>query len=59
MSVVGPSYGKKIEIAKFKTPENYISGKRRDYHPGPQDRVFNYWFTRIELVSLKFVILIK
>ena len=42
MGVVGPSYGEKIEIGKFKTPLNYISGSKRDYHPGPRNREFNY-----------------
>ena len=42
MAVVGPCYGEKIEIGKFRTPANYISGTRREYTPGPKNREMNY-----------------
>ena len=42
MTIVGPTYGEKIKIGTFKAPSNYISGSRRDYHPGPKNREFNY-----------------
>ena len=42
MPVAGANYGSRIEIAKFRTPKNYISGSRRRYAPGPEDRETNY-----------------
>ena len=42
MPVAGANYGSRIEIASFRTPKNYISGSRRKYSPGPEDREQNY-----------------
>ena len=42
MPIVGANYGSRIEIAKFKTPKNYISQSRRKYHPGPENKSTNY-----------------
>jgi hypothetical protein len=42
MPVVGMNYGSRVEIGKFRTPKNYISGSRRQYSPGTKDREVNY-----------------
>ena len=42
MPIAGANYGSRIEIAKFRTPKNYISNSRRKYAPGPEDREYNY-----------------
>jgi hypothetical protein len=42
MPIVGPNFGGKFEIGRFRTPKKYIAGSRRGYHPGPQGREQNY-----------------
>ena len=42
MPIAGVNYGGMVEIAQFRTPKNYISGSRRKYAPGPENREVNY-----------------
>ena len=42
MPVAGVNYGSRMEITRFRTPKNYISGSRRKYAPGPESREPNY-----------------
>ena len=42
MPVVGANYGDRMEVARFKTPKNYIAGSRRKYRPGPENAPSNY-----------------
>jgi len=42
MSAIGLYYANMLEVASFRAPDKYFGSQKRQFRPGPVDRVENY-----------------